>query len=140
METIRILRKVTTNVKVFPFFYALIYIFSMFAYLVLSEDVCIMIDTLFYMSVLMAAFLVRLSFCVKLCIWHRLQCCLPLLPQPIIYIDNHIYCFGKTIAIINTWLAISIFTLSLVNAYFVFIKPATRNKRSLNSSASYPRQ
>ena len=131
MGIVEILRKVTTTVKVFPFFYALIYIPSMFAYLVLSEDACIMLDTLFYMSVIMVVFLIRLSYCVKLCIWHRLQCCLPLLPQPIIYIDNNIYCFGKMAIIINVWLAIIIFILSLINAYFVFIRPAVRNKRSL---------
>lgn len=140
MGMVEILRKVTTTIKVFPFFYALIYIPSMFAYLVLSEDACTTLDTLFYMSVLMVVFLVRLSYCVKLCIWHRLQCCLPLLSQPIIFIDNNIYYFGENIVILNTWVAITLFVLSLVNAYFVFIKPSVRNKRSLKSPASYPRQ
>ena len=126
MGIVTILRKVTVTVKVFPFLYALIYIPAMFAYIVLSEDACIMLDTLFYMSVLMVVFLVRLSYCVKLCIWHRLQCCLPLLPQPIIFIDNCVYCFGTTAIVINVCLAITIFTLSLINAYKVFIKPTVR--------------
>lgn len=139
MGIVRILRTVTVTVKVFPFLYALIFIPSMFAYMVFSEDACIVLDTLFYMSVLMVAFLIRLSYCVKLCIWHRLQCCLPLLPQPIIFIDNYIYCFDQTAIVINVWLAIIIFTLSLINAYFVFMKPAVvawRRRRT----ASYPRQ
>lgn len=135
MGIIEILRKVTVTVKVFPFFYALIYIPSMFAYMVFSEDVCIMLDTLFYISFLTVAFLIRLSYCVKLCIWHRLQCCLPLVPQPIIFIDNYIYCFSETATIINVWLAILLFLLSLINAYFVFIRPAVQNKRSLRDSA-----
>lgn len=139
MEIVNILRKVTVTVKVFPFLYALIYIPAMFAYMVFSEDVCIMLDTLFYMSVLMVAFLICLSYCVKLCIWHRLQCCLPLFPQPIIFIDNYIFSFGETAAVINVWLAIIIFTLSLVNAYFVFMKPAVEAWRK-RRSASYPRQ
>lgn len=139
MGLVEILRKVTTTVKVFPFFYALIYIPSMFAYLVISEDGCIMLDTLFYMSALMVLFLVRLSYCVKLCIWHRLQCCLPLLPQTAVFVDNNFYNIGEYSAILNVWLAIIIFILSLVNAYYVFIKPVTRNKRNLNGSASYPR-
>ena len=126
MGIVTILRKVTVTVKVFPFLYALIYIPAMFAYMVLSEDACIMLDTLFYMSVLMVVFLVRLSYCVKLCIWHRIQCCLPLLPQPIIFIDNYVYCFGETAIVINVWLAIIIFDLSLINAYKVFIKPTVR--------------
>ena len=126
MGIVTILRKVTVTVKVFPFLYALIYILAMFAYMVCSEDACTMIDAMFYMSALMVVFLVRLSYCVKLCIWHRLQCCLPLLPQPIIFIDNYVYCFGKTAIMINVWLAIIIFTLSLINAYKVFIKPKMR--------------
>ena len=135
MGIVEILRKVTVTVKVFPFFYALIYIPSMFAYMVFSEDTCIMLDTLFYISFLTVAFLIRLSYCVKLCIWHRLQCCLPLIPQPIIFIDNNIYCFGQASVIINTWLAILLFILSLINAYFVFIRPSVQNKRSLRSTA-----
>lgn len=135
MGIVEILRKVTVTVKVFPFFYALIYIPSMFAYMVFSEDACIILDTLFYISFLTVAFLIRLSYCVKLCIWHRLQCCLPLVSQPIAFIDNYIYCFGQTSVIINTWLAILLFCLSLINAFFVFIRPAVRNKRSLNSPA-----
>lgn len=126
MGLVEILRRVTVTIKVFPFIYALIYIAAMFGYLLSDEDVCTWIDTLFFMSVLNVVLLVRLSYCVKLCIWHRIQCCLPMLPQPVIFIDNHIYCFGQTLAIINVWLAILIFTFSLVNAYKVFIKPAVR--------------
>lgn len=126
MGMVEILRRVTVTVKVFPFFYALIYIAAMFGYLLFDEDACTWIDTLFFMSALNVALLVRLSYCLKLCVWHRIQCCLPLLPQPIIFIDNHVCCFGETLAIINAWLAIIIFALSLVNAYKVFIKPAAR--------------
>lgn len=126
MGIVEILRKVTTTVKVFPFLYALIYIPSMFAYMVFSEDSCIMLDTLFYMSVLMVVFLVRLSYCVKLCIWHRIQCCLPLMPQIVVFIDNNIYDLGHYSVLLNVWLAIIIFTLSLINAYKVFIKPAVK--------------
>lgn len=126
MGMVEILRRVTVTIKVFPFLYALIYIAAMFGYMLFDEDICTWIDALFYMSVLNVALLVRLSYCVKLCIWHRIQCCLPLLPQPVIFIDNHIYRFGETLAVINVWLAVLIFTLSLINAYKVFIKPAVR--------------
>lgn len=112
MGLVEILRRVTVTVKVFPFLYALVYISAMFGYLLFDEDICTWIDTLFFMSVLNVALLVRLSYCVKLCIWHRIQCCLPLLPQPVIFVDNYIYCFGETLAIINVWLAIIIFILS----------------------------
>ncbi len=117
MGMVGILRRVTVTIKLYPFFYAAIYIFCMFGYLMFDEDVCTWLDTMFYMSILNVAFMVRLSYCVKLCIWHRIQCCLPLLPQPVIFIDNHIYCFGQTLAIINVWLAVAIFLLSLINIY-----------------------
>ena len=137
MGMVEILRNVTTTVKVFPFLYALINIPAMFAYMVFSEEACIMLDTLFYMSVLMVVFLVRLSYCVKLCIWHRIQCSLPLLPQIIVFIDNNVYCFGQNSAILNVWLAILLFALSLINAYLVFVKPTARR---VPHSASYPRR
>lgn len=127
MGIVEIIRRTTATIKVFPFFYSLIYIPSMFAYLVFDEDVCILLDTLFYMSVLTVLFLIRLSYCVKLCVWHRIQCCLPLLPQPIIFIDTYIHSFGRNSAVLNILCAILIFILSLINAYKVFVKPSVRN-------------
>lgn len=120
---VTILRRTTSTVRLFPFLYAPVYIASMFGYLLFTESAAIVLDTLFYLSFLTVALLVRLSYCLRLCVWHRIQCCLPLLPQPLIFIDNYIYRFGETIVIINLWLAILIFTMSLVNAYHTFINP-----------------
>lgn len=117
MGSVGITRRVTRAIKIYPFIYTVIYIPCMFSYLIFDEDVCTWIDTLFLMSAMNVAFMVKLSYCVKLCKWHRLQCCLPLLPQPLIFVDNHIYCFGKTSAIINVWLAVAIALLTLINIY-----------------------
>lgn len=75
MGLVNILRSVTTTIKLFPFLYAIIFIASMFGYL-LGEGFSTLLDTLFYMSFLAIALLVRLSYALKLCVWHRAQCVL----------------------------------------------------------------
>lgn len=135
MGVIEILRKVTVTVKTFPFFYVLGLMFYWLVAPTLSLEAITEIDGAIYLSLIMVLFLIRLSYCVKLCKWHRLQCSLPLLPQIVDKIDVYVYEFGTYLAIINYIIIGSIGVLSLINAYFVFIRPAVRNKRSLNSPA-----
>lgn len=122
----RIVKRVTTTVKTFPFFYALGLILFWLITPILDVMTVIAIDSLTVLSAIMAIFLIRLSYCVKLCVWHRLQCALPILPQISTRIDQQVYEFGSYTATANTIAMILVFTLSLVNAYFVFIKPSTR--------------
>ncbi|MBD5367230.1 MAG: hypothetical protein HDR82_09600 [Bacteroides sp.] len=122
----RIVRSVTLTVKHFPFYYAAGLLIFWFLAPALSATTVIMLDSLIVLSALMTLFLIRLSYCVRLCIWHRLQCTLPLLPQLSAHIDSHIWSFGTYTATANTALMILIFTLSLINAYKVFIKPTVR--------------
>lgn len=128
MGVIDILRRVTATVKVFPF----IYTFGILLYWLiapaLSETALTVIDEVVYMSAIVVLLLIRLSYCVKLCIWHRLQCMLPLLPQVAALVDEHIYEFGIYTATINYIVTLSIFALSLVNAYKVFIRPTTEQQ------------
>lgn len=137
---LRIVKRVTITIKTFPFYYAGGLILFWLIAPILDIMTTIFIDSLIVLSAIMILFLIRLSYCVKLCIWHRIQCALPILPQISTQIDQQVYRFGSYTATANTMAMILIFVLSLVNAYFVFIKPATRNKRSLTNSASYPRQ
>lgn len=81
------------------------------------------IDGTIFISFIMVLFLIRLSYCVKLCKWHRLQCSLPVLPQIVDKIDVHIYEFGAYLAVVNYAVFGLIAVLSLINAYFVFMKP-----------------
>lgn len=126
----RIVRSVTTTVKAFPFFYVLGLLLYWVIAPTLSINTVTEIDGAVYLSLIMALFLIRLSYCVKLCIWHRIQCTLPLLPQIIDKIDVYFYEFGTYLAVVNYALFGVIGTLSLINAYFVFIKPAVRPQRS----------
>lgn len=137
---LNIVKRVTITVKTFPFYYAAGLILFWFIAPMLDVMTVIEIDNLIVLSALMMLFLVRLSYCVKLCIWHRFQCVLPILPQISAQIDQQIYEFGAYTATANTIFMILVFSLSLVNAYFVFVKPAIMKKRRLNNSASYPRQ
>ena len=134
-----IVKSVTAVVKHFPFYYAFGLILYWLIAPLFSYEALLIVDGMIFMSVVMVAFLIRLSYCVKLCIWHRLQCVLPLLPQGSAYLDKQVYEFGSYTATANTIAMILLFLLSLVNAYFVFMKPAVAAWRK-RRSASYPRR
>lgn len=123
-----IVKPVTTTVKTFPFFYALGLILYWLIAPTLSYEVISTVDSLILLSAVMVVFLIRLSYCVKLCKWHRLQCALPLLPQAIAQIDENIYEFGEYVSAVNYATTGIVFTLSLINAYFVFVKPSVRSR------------
>lgn len=134
----RIVKSVTAVVKHFPFLYAFGLILYWLIAPILSYEVISTVDSLIFLSAIMVAFLIRLSYCVKLCIWHRLQCALPLLPQAIAQFDEYIYEFGEYVSVVNYTSTGIVFTLSLINAYFVFMKPAVEAWKH-RRSASYPR-
>ena len=122
----RIVRSVTIIVKLFPFYYAAGLLLFWLIAPALSTTLVIEIDSLIVLSALMVLLLIRLSYCVKLCPWHRLQCALPLLPQLSARIDSYLCNLGTYTATVNTAIMALIFTISLINAYFVFIKPTVR--------------
>lgn len=124
---LNVVRKTTKAIKVFPFLYALLLLvlFPIVAYV--DFDIATIINETFYVSPLFIGFLILMSFYVKLCKWHRLQCILPLFPQIIVFIDANFYEFGESLMTIDFVVDIVIFILSLINAYFVFIKPKTRS-------------
>ena len=123
---VRILRRVTAIVKVYPFLYSMLYVTCMFVYMFCSDEVSILCDQLFYTSPFMIICAIGLSYSLKLCKWHRLECILPLLPTCMVFVDEFIYKIPKSASYLNAILMIIICILSLINAYFVFIKPNTR--------------
>jgi hypothetical protein len=120
---IGILRTVTKVVKLIPFAYALLYIISILSYSMCSENVSIWVDMIFYVSPLSIIFLLILARTLKLCKWHRLECVLPLMGFCAVLINDFIIEFGKYGQLANYIIVITTFILSLINAYFVFIKP-----------------
>lgn len=123
LAIVRILRKVTKIVKIYPFVYAVLYALCMIGYLICNDIVSVILDQLFYTSPIVVSCNILLSYSLKLCKWHRLQCLLPMIPLITLLVDVTIYPISKIASTINALTIILLFTLSLINAYFVFIKP-----------------
>ncbi len=116
------LRYVTAAVQVMPFIYSAIYILCMVLYLFCSETVACACDTLFYVSpVTIAAFLV-LSKLLRMCVWHRTACVLPIIPQFISFIDRHVVMFPFSAGVITISTSIVMFTALIFSAYKTFIQ------------------
>lgn len=123
---VAILRKVTKVVKIYPFVYAMLYALCMVGYMIGSEELSCALDQLFYASPISIIFALILSRSLKLCKWHKLECILPMIPLIHLAIDSYVIPLSNVSAIINVGTIITICILSLINAYFVFIKPNTR--------------
>ena len=122
----RIVQNVTLVVKPFPFVYAAIHLLYWLLAPMFSNGVISTVDSLIYLSAVMVLFLILLSYCIKLCKWHRLQCVLVSLPQLSVFVDENIYKFGDKGATVNYSITAIIFILSLINGYLVFKRPAVR--------------
>ena len=128
LGTIQILRRVTRTVKIAPFVLDVLYMFSMIGYMLFSDYVSTILDYLFYISPSTIVILLLLSKSTKMCVWHRLECILPLFSMLPALFDEMIMNLTNVAAYINAATIAFIFLASLVNAYFVFIKP--RNEES----------
>ena len=123
ISIVNILRRVTVIVKLYPFAYTLLYISCMLVYMFGSENASVFCDQMFYTSPFMVVCAIGLSYSLKLCKWHRLECILPLMPCIIVLVDTYIYQISMLGAYLNSILMLILCILSLINAYFVFIKP-----------------
>jgi hypothetical protein len=119
------LRKVTLYAKVLPFLYALSLLISMVVYLFDCETASNLCDLLSYTSPMVILALLILSKLLKLCKWHKLECCLPLLPLIVYGIDTYIYELSAIAATVNILMAICVFILSIFNAYKLFLSNET---------------
>ena len=121
-ELIENYRKAYFAIKVFPFIYTAVLLllcpFEAFLSLRLAELLGLFIFT----SVPSTILCLILSYAVKLCPWHRAQCVIMLLPLAIpvcrLFWPSYVFL---------VWVGVSVILLvSLVNCYFVFIKPSVR--------------
>ncbi|MBD5223870.1 MAG: hypothetical protein HDS71_07475 [Bacteroidales bacterium] len=128
-ELIENYRKAFVTIKTFPFIYtALLLVVSPFEAW-LSLKWAELLGLFFFTSVPSVWLCWRLSKAIKLCPWHRAQCFIMLLPLAIplcrIFMPD---------CVISVWIGVAILLMaSLVNAYFVFIKPSVKNKNSRNN-------
>lgn len=119
---IQILKKATATVKVAPFAFALLYLAALVIYLLFNDTVATIADMLFYVSPVAVFFNLRMSKIFKMCKWHRLECLLPLLPIVIVFVNGFGFIIPDIAVYVNWSVNLIIFLLSLLNAYFVFIK------------------
>lgn len=126
---IEIARKVTNVVKFSPFVFAVAYIITMICYIFCDDATATLLDQLCYTSPLVVIMNFRLSYSLKLCKWHRLECALPMFPLIPLVIDYYIYPISRFGAIVNGMSILTLIVLSLVNAYFVFRRPRTTNAK-----------
>lgn len=117
----KIAKRATVIVKIVPFVYAFLFMMCLIVYTFTSENVQTVLDTIFYVSPVTIIFALILSKTFKLCKWHRLECVLPLVSQITVFIDLF-YPLTEVAAEINVATIIAIFLLSLVNAYFTFLR------------------
>lgn len=127
---VSILRKTTRTVKIAPFVLVTMYMLAMVGYMLFSDVVAVTLDTLFYVSPLVVILLWMLSRSLKMCNWHRFECVLPLVSQIPIFFDDYISQFDYDGAFVNISVVGLLFLLSLINAYFVFIKPTHEESNS----------
>jgi hypothetical protein len=126
---IEIARKVTSVAKFSPFVFAVAYIITMICYIFCDDATATLLDQLCYTSPLVVIMNFRLSYSLKLCKWHRLECSLPMFPLIPLVIDYYIYPISRFGAIVNGISILTLIILSLVNAYFVFRRPRTTNAK-----------
>lgn len=122
-EMVENYRKAFVTIKTFPFIYtALLLLISPFEAW-LSLRWAELLGLFFFTSMPSVWLCWRLSRAVKLCPWHRAQCVIMLVPLSIPLC--RIFWPGSVILV---WIAVAVLLLaSLVNAYFVFIKPSVRS-------------
>lgn len=124
---LRMLRKATKVVKLYPFIYTVIFILCMVVYYTASEKSAQIVDRLFTVTPIMILPFILLSRTFKLCNWHRLQCVLPIFPQVASFVSIFV---DLTFAAVFVNISVSVLVcfLTLFNAYFVFIRKPKRNE------------
>lgn len=123
-ELIENYRQAYATIKTFPFIYTAVLLVVSPLEAFLSLRWAELLGLFFFTSVPSAWLCWRLSKEVKLCPWHRAQCAIMLLPLAIPVCRIFVQC-----CVILVWGGISILLFaSLINAYFVFVRPSVRNK------------
>ncbi len=118
---IKKLRHITLATQLMPFIYGGFYILSLFLYTVGTEETARLCDTLFYVSPIVVAEFLVLSRLLRLCKWHRIACCVPLIPQVMSLIDYYIIEFSEIVVQVDIFIYMSSIILLLIAAYKVFL-------------------
>lgn len=105
-----------------PFVFAIFYLIGVSSYIWLSNTIIGYLDLAFYVSPMVILYELILSKIFHLCKWHRLECVLPMFGLIPVLVDKFIIEIGAYGQLTNWIIVVTVFTLSLINAYFVFLK------------------
>ena len=121
-DLVKKLRYVTAAVQIMPFLYSVVYAACMVIYLFCSDDVSYICDSIFYASPACIASFLILSKLLKMCVWHRTACIMPIIPQSLIAIDRYVLQIPVNTTEVILAMSGAMFLAILVCAYKVFIK------------------
>ena len=121
-KIISVVRYSTVLVKVMPFCFAFFYLAGIFSYILMPKAYIGYLDLAFYVSPIVILYELILSKIFHLCKWHRLECVLLLSGLIPVIVDKFIIEVGAYGQLVNWIIVVAVFSLSLINAYFVFLK------------------
>lgn len=104
-----------------PFVYGGFYVVSLFLYTVGTEETATICDTLFYISPVVVVEFLILSRLLRLCKWHRMACCVPVIPQVVSMIDYYIIELSEILVLVDLFVYMSSVIILLISAYKVFL-------------------
>ena len=121
-KIISVVRYSTVLVKAMPFFFAFFFLVGIFCYIWMPKVYIGYLDLAFYVSPIVILYELILSKIFHLCKWHRLECVLPLSGLIPVIVDKFIIEVGAYGQLVNWIIVVTVYTQSLINANFVFLK------------------
>lgn len=114
------LRAITTMVQIAPFVYAFFCIAAYIMYLFASEKALFVVDLFLYISPIVVVNNLINSRILKLCIWHKTACILPLFPNAVVCFDEIICELPVSYVTAGVFIVIILTALLLIAAHKVF--------------------
>ncbi len=127
------LRRVTIAVEAIPFIYGFAYIVALICYLSGNDSLQFVMDELFYVSPLFVLCLLWLSCLLKLCKWHKIACCVPLLIQVDVFAGFFLCDFSNAQKCVHILITLLILVTLLFSCYKIFFPKWSRQSCYLKS-------
>lgn len=100
---VAVMRKVTRTAQLLPFAYLALYAVVLLTELFLPETLFCIVDDVACVSPLSVGVMLTASHILRLCVWHKTACVLPMLSRVTEYIDTCIITFTRNeVVLINT--------------------------------------
>ena len=114
---VAVMRKVTRTAQLLPFAYLALYAVVLLTESFLPETLFCIVDDVACVSPLSVGIMLTASHILRLCVWHKTACVLPMLSRVTEYIDTCIITFTQNeVVLINTLLGIAVLVF-IIAAY-----------------------